>query len=176
MVYAIFNDSYGVLANLFHGLGLEYVNISRSQEHFRSFLVFTSIWKSAGWSSIIYLAAITNIDTEMYEAAIIDGANKWHRITRITLPCISPIIAIVLIFAVGAVLSQDFEQIYMLSGENAGLLAVSDTFESYVFREGIRSNNFSFPAAINIFQSFFGMWLILGVNRLAKKLGYEGIW
>lgn len=176
MVYAIFNDHYGVLAGAADWLGLPYNNISRDPEHFRTFLVLTAIWKTAGWSSIIYLAAITNIDPEQYEAATIDGANKWQRIVHITLPSIAPIIAIVLILSVGAILTQDFEQIYILSGENPSLLRVSDIFESYVFREGIKANNFSFPAAVGIFQSFVGMWLIIAVNHIAKKLGHEGIW
>lgn len=176
MVYSIFNENYGVLANVFRMLDIDYVNISRSPEHFVSFLVITSIWKTVGWSSIIYLAAITNIDPGLYEAAIIDGANKWQRITSITLPSIAPVIAIVLILSVGAILTQDFEQIYMLSGENPSLLVVSDIFESYVFREGIKANNFSFPAALSVFQSFFGLLMIVGVNWIAKRLGHEGIW
>lgn len=176
IVYVVFNEHFGALAKVAGWFGIDYVNMSRDPDLFREFLVLTSIWKTAGWSSIIYLAALTNIDPELYEAARIDGASRMQLITKISIPCIAPIIAIVLIFSVGSILTQDFEQIYILSGENPSLLAVSDTFESYVFREGIKSNNFSFPAAVGIFQSFFGMWLILGVNKFSKKLGYGGIW
>ena len=176
IVYVVFNEHFGAISWVASLLGADYVNISRDPDSFREFLVITSIWKTAGWSSIIYLAALTNIDPELYEAARIDGAGRMKLIYKISLPCIAPIIAIVLIFSVGSILTQDFEQIYILSGENPSLLAVSDTFESYVFREGIKSNNFSFPAAVGIFQSFFGMWLILAVNKLSKRLGYEGIW
>lgn len=176
MAYAVFNGTFGAVKSLFDLVGWQYTDISRDPDSFRWFLVLTSIWKSAGWSSILYLAAITNIEEELYEAAVIDGANKAQQIRYITMPGIAPTIAIVLILSVGAILSSDFEQIYLLSGENPAILAVADVLESYVFREGIRQNNFSFPAAVGIFQSVFGLILILGTNRLARKLGYAGIW
>jgi len=176
LVYIIFNSNFGVLAGIFKAFGMEYTDMSRDPNTFRWFLLLTTVWKTTGWNTILYLAAITGVDEELYEAAKIDGANKFQQIMKILMPSIMPTIAVVFILNVGSILAQDFEQIYVLSGGNPSVLAVADVLESYVFREGIRANNFSFPATVGIFQSVFGLILIMITNKFAHKLGYEGIW
>ncbi len=176
MSFSIFNQYTGVLLRVFGNLGIPYTDISRNPDAFVSFLVMTSIWKGAGWGSIIYLAALAGIDQQLYEAATIDGASRFQQTIRITIPLLMPICAIILILSVGRILTEDFQQIYLFAGENASLNRVSDVFETYIYRMGIRKANFSFPAAVGIFQSFFGALLVLGSNKISKKLGYEGIW
>ena len=129
-----------------------------------------------GWSSIIYLASLSGIDQELYEAATVDGASRWKLLTRITLPLLMPICAIVLILSVGSLIGGDFEQIYLFQRDNPSLVKISDILETYIYRNGIRAVNFSTPAAVGIFQSFFAAVLVLTTNKIAKKLGYDGIW
>jgi len=176
IVLAVFNPYYGALQRIFYSLGIEYIDISTNPGYFVFFLVMLSVWKSAGMGSIIYLAAISGIDNQLYEAATIDGAGKWKQMVYITIPSIMPVCAIVLILSVGSLLSGDFEQIFLFAKDNPELIRVSDIFETFIYRTGIRSANFSFPAAVGIFQSVFASILVLSVNKLAKKFGYEGIW
>jgi len=176
IVFSVFNNYYGILKRLVEAFGIKYMDISVEPKYFIIFLVLTSIWKSAGMGSIIYLAAITGIDKNLYEAAAIDGAGRWKQTVNITIPTILPICAIVFILSVGTLLTGDFEQIYLFAKENSELVRISDIFETYIYRNGIRAANFSFPAAVGVFQSFFAALLVLGTNKIAKKLGYGGIW
>lgn len=174
--FTLFNPYYGVFQNLFETLGLPYTDITTNSKSFIGFIVGSSIWKGMGMQSIIYLAALSNMDIEMFEAATVDGANRRQKLWHITLPTIAPVCAVVLILAVGGLLTGDFEQIYLFAGENAQLRAVSDVFETFVYRNGIRAAQFSFPAAVGLFQSFFACILVLLTNWVSKKFGYEGIW
>ncbi len=174
--FTLFNPYYGVFQNVFTALGIPYTDITTNTRTFISFIVGSSIWKGMGMQSIIYLAALSNMDMEMFEAATVDGANRRQKLWHITLPTIAPVCAVVLILAVGGLLTGDFEQIYLFAGENAQLRMVSDVFETFVYRNGIRAAQFSFPAAVGLFQSVFACILVLITNWLSKKFGYEGIW
>lgn len=177
--YVIFNGYTGVFKNLFDTLGLPYTDPTSNPNTFVAFIVGSHVWKSLGWGSIIYLASIAGIDQEIYEAAVIDGAGRWKRLLHITLPEIAPVIAIQLILSVGSLLGSDFEQIYLFQGGqryNPMLVAVSDTFDTWVYRNGIASGAFSSSAAVGVFQSTFGAMLVFITNFISKKLGYEGIW
>lgn len=174
--FTLFNPYYGVLKNVADALGLSYTDPTTNPNTFIGFLVASGIWKGMGMQSIIYLAALSGIDTEMYEAAKVDGVNRFQKLWYITLPSIAPICAIVLILAVGGILSGDFEQIYLFAGNNAQLATLSDVFETFVYRNGIRAAEFSFPSAVGLFQSFFACILVLLTNWISKKIGYDGIW
>lgn len=174
--FVLFNPYYGVFRQLFEALGLNYTDPTTNTETFISFLVGSGIWKGMGMQSIIYLAALSNMDTEMFEAATVDGANRFQQLLHITLPTIAPTCAVVLILAVGGLLSGDFEQTYLFAGQNAQLIHISEVFETFVYRNGIRAAEFSFPAAVGLFQSFFSCLLVLLTNWIAKKLGYDGLW
>lgn len=174
--FVLFNPYYGVFQNLFSALGLEYTDITTNSETFIEFIVTSSIWKGMGMQSIVYLAALSNMDMEMFEAATVDGANRWQKLWYITLPTLAPVCAIVLILAVGGLLSGDFEQIYLFVGSNAQLNSVADIFETFVYRNGIRGAEYSFPAAVGLFQSFFACILVLITNWISKRLGHGGIW
>ncbi len=175
----ILSDYTGAIKPLFEVLGIDYHNPSKTPDTFVAFLVVIHVWKSLGWGSIIYLAALSGIDQEMLEAASIDGAGRWKRLIHITLPSLAPMIAIQLILTTGSILGSDFEQIYLYTGGqryNPQLTAVADTFDTWIYRNGIASGSFSSASAMGLFQALFGAGLVLLTNKISKRLGYEGIW
>jgi len=136
--------------------------------------VLSSIWEGAGWGSIIYLAAITGIDQEQFEAARMDGASKFQQIWHITLPGIKATIAIMLILRMGSMMDIGFEQIYMLS--NQAVYRVSDVISTYVYRVGIEGARYSYTAAIGLFQSVISMILVFTTNKIVQKMGETSLW
>jgi putative aldouronate transport system permease protein len=142
-------------------------------ESFRSVLVLSDIWKGVGWGTIIYLAAITGINPELYEAAKIDGANRYHLIRFITLPSIASTIVILLILRTGHILSAGFDQVFILY--NPLVYNVADILDTYVYRVGLTSGRFPLATAAGLFQSVVGLVLLLITNSLAKRLGERGI-
>lgn len=141
---------------------------------FRSVLVFTEGWKGVGWSAIVYLAAITSIDPQLYEAAIVDGANKFKRIWYITLPGISPTIILLLILNIGSLLDAGFQQILVMY--NPMVYSVADIIGTYVYRVGLGQMNFSYGSAVGLFNSVVAFVLIVSGNYVAKKLVGRSIW
>lgn len=141
---------------------------------FRPLMVITSIWKGAGWGSIIYLAALTGIDTQLYEAAIIDGATRLQRIVHITVPCIKPTIIIMLILRAGDLMESNFEQIYNFLNDNT--LAVGDVISTYVYRIGITKMQYSIATAIDLFTTVICFAMVIFSNTVANKVGEQGIW
>lgn len=145
-----------------------------SKAHFRGVLVVSDLWRTIGWNSIVYLAAMTSIDPSLYEAATVDGAEWYHKIWHVTLPAIAPIISLMLILRCGELLNAGFEQIFNLY--SAVVYEVADIIDTYVYREGLVSLNYSYSTAVNVFKSVIAMVLVLGSNFFAKKMGQEGIW
>ena len=136
--------------------------------------IVSGIWKSAGWGTIIYLAAISGIDPQLYEAARMDGAGKFRQIVHITLPGISSTAAILLILNLGNFMDIGFEQILMLS--NSVVRGVADVIPTYVYRVGLQGGLFSYTAGIGFFQSLVGLVLVWGTNRIVKAIGGTGLW
>jgi len=136
--------------------------------------VFLGVWKSLGWNSIIYLAALTGINPELYEAAEIDGANRWQKIRYVTLPGIRPTIITLLILNLGQILSSDFDRPYALS--NALVYDVSNVLATYVYTYGIRGLQFSLTTAVGLFQSVVCVIFLFAANALAKRYGERGVW
>lgn len=136
--------------------------------------IVSGIWKESGWGTIIYLAAISNVDPQLYEAAYIDGANKWRQTWHITLPAIKPTIVILLILRMGSMISVGFDQIYLLS--NSYVREVSEVFSTYTYRMGIQNIQYSYTTAIGLFQSVVNLVLLTGTNYIARKSGEQGIW
>lgn len=164
----------GLINTIITSLGKEPVYFLGSSKYFRSVLVISSVWQSIGWGSIIYLAAMTNIDPQLYEAATVDGANWLQRIVHVTLPAILPIISMMLILDVGKLLDGGFEQIYLLY--SPVVYDVADTIDTYVYRDGLENLNYAYATAVSVFKSLVAMILVLGTNFITKKLGQEGIW
>ncbi|MCG8501363.1 MAG: ABC transporter permease subunit [Firmicutes bacterium] len=136
-------------------------------------LVFSAIWQSVGWGSIIYIAAISGINPELYEVAIIDGGNRWQQMWYITLPSIMPTIFVLLILRMGHIMGSNFEQIYVLYNPN--VYSTGDVISTYVFRGGLGKGNYSFSAAIGLFQSVIGFVLMMIANKASKKFG-RSLW
>ncbi len=136
--------------------------------------VISGIWKEVGWGTIIYLAAITGIDPQLYEAAIIDGAGKFRQIISVTIPCLVPTIVIQLILRMGGMMDVGMEPVLLLS--NDVVRDVSDVFSTYVYRQGVLKTQYSLTTATGLFQSVVSAILLLSTNAIAKKLTGDGIW
>jgi putative aldouronate transport system permease protein len=132
------------------------------------------IWKEMGWGTIIYLAAITGINPELYEAAEVDGAGRWGKIWHITLPAIRPTIVVLLIMNLGRILGIEFDRPYTLA--NPTVMDVADVISTFVYRVGIRSNQLSYSAAIGLFQSVICVLFLIASNTVAKRSGERGVW
>ena len=169
----LLSPSWGIVNNLVKELGGEPIFFLGKAEYFRGLVVATSIWKNAGWDTIIYLAAVTSINPELYEAASIDGASRLQRIWHITLPGMKSTIVILLLLNIGSLMTNGFEQIYML--QNGSNLAVSEVFETYSYRLGIINGRFSFATTVGLFSSVVGFTLLFIANRVAKRMGEDGV-
>ena len=141
---------------------------------FRPMITVQVIWKETGWGTIIFLAALSGVDEQLYEAAIIDGAGRWKQLWHITLPSIKGTIVIMLILRMGTVLDNGFEHIFLMS--NALNRSVSEVFDTYVYTTGIKQASFSYAAAVGLFKSIVSVILVQTVNSLAKKTGESGLY
>lgn len=141
---------------------------------FYPLVVLSDIWKNVGWGSIIYLAALTAIDPALYEAAELDGANRWQRMAHITLPGISPTIGVLLILSLSGILNAGFDQIYLM--QTASTLQMSEVLDTYVLKRGIQQGNFSYAAAVGIFRSVISMVLIVTVNFISRRTSEISLW
>jgi putative aldouronate transport system permease protein len=147
--------------------------LMNSKNWVMTYIVF-GVWKEMGWGTIIYLAAITGINPELYEAAEVDGAGRWRKLWHITLPGIRPTIVVLLIMNIGRILGIEFDRPYTMA--NRVVRDVSDVLSTLVYRVGILSNQFSLTAAIGLFQSVICVIFLVAANSLAKKFGERGIW
>lgn len=172
--YIILSPSNGFINQVVKHLGGETINFLGSDKHFLGVLVSTGIWKDVGWSSILYLAAISNIDLSMYEAAKIDGASRFQNIWYITIPSIVSIISIKLILSVGNVLNAGFEQIFLLYSPL--VYNVADIIDTYTYREGLVNLNYSFGTAVSLTKSVIALGLIIMTDKATKKIGMGGLW
>ena len=163
----------GPINGLINFLGGETVNFLTDTRTFRPIIIIQTIWKNSGWGTIVFLAALSNVDVEQYEAAIVDGAGRFRQVWHITLPAIRSVIVILFILQMGNVLDNGFDQIFLMS--NAGNRSVSDVLDTFTYREGIINGAFSYTTAIGLFKAVIGLILILGSNKLAKKAGESGI-
>ena len=165
-------SSRGVVAQAFRALGQESPMFLGSNDWFVPTLIITNIWQSVGWSTIIYLAALTGIDPQLHEAAAIDGANRWQRVRHVTLPGIASTIALLACLNLGNVLQAGFDQVFTLY--NPAVYATGDILDTYVYRVGLISARYSLGAAIGLLKSVLGFILIVTAYRLADKYtGYR---
>lgn len=142
--------------------------------YFRGTLVALSVWKGVGWGAIIYLAALAGVNPELYEAAYIDGANRWNQMIYITLPSLLPVITILFILNVGSIVEDDFDQIFNLY--NPTVFSVGDVLSTYTYRRGLTEMQYSFATAVGLFQNVLAFILVLVTNKISKKFGEYGIW
>ena len=163
----------GFLNHFLIGIGGKPLDIMTNPDFFKPLVVLQVIWKESGWSTIIFMAAITAIDLSLYEAAVVDGANKWRRMWHITLPGIRNIIILLLILRIGAILSTGFEQIF-LQRSAVGLNA-SEVVDTFVYDRGIVNGDWGFSAAVALLKMLIGALLIYAANRTAKRFGEGGL-
>jgi putative aldouronate transport system permease protein len=174
IVQALVSPTYGLINAVIKQLGYEPVYFMIEPRFFRGMLVLVDLWVNTGWGAIIYLAAITSIDNELYSAAEIDGANKFRKIIHVTMPGIVPIIIILFIFRVGAILNAGFEQVLMFYTPLT--YDVGDIIETYIYRMGLERSDYSFSTAAGLFNSVVSLILVLITNKIAHKCGQQGIW
>jgi putative aldouronate transport system permease protein len=160
-----------ILISMFGGRQIIFLSDPR---FFRSILVITEAWKNTGWSSIVYLSAITAIDTDLYQAAAIDGAGKLRRIWHITLPGIKSTMVFILILRVGSALTNDLEQVLMFY--NPMVYETGDVLGTYLYRIGIGQMKYSFTTAAGLFTSIISTILMVSANYFAYKIGERGMW
>lgn len=170
----ILQPSTGIINDLVELLGFERIHFLSDSSWFRTVLVTSDLWKGVGWGTILYLAALSGIDPEMYEAATVDGANKWQQTLHITIPSLVPTIVILFILSMGNILEVGFEQVFILL--NPLVYSVGDVIETYVYRVGITQGQFSYTTAVGLFKSVIALVLVVLANSIAKRLGQNGIW
>lgn len=165
--------NYGAINYAISILGFEKINFMGDPKYFRSLIIITDIYKTAGWGTIIYLAAIAGINPELYDAALIDGANRWQQTLRITLPSILNVIIMLFILRLSQLLNAGFDQVFVLY--NSLVYETGDILDTYVYREGIRSGNYSYATAVGLVKSTVGFILIYTSDRFFKKVSGRGI-
>lgn len=176
LIRELFSPTRGVVNEVIKAFGGEPIYFLANPNYFVFVLILTYIWQSVGWGTIIYLAAIASIDQEQYESAVIDGASRFQRAIYITVPCIMPTVATVLVLNLGGVLNAGFDQIFNLYNEN--VYAVADILDTYVYRVGLIKFDYSYSAAIGLFKNVIGIILVVGSNLVIKKMtrGEYKIW
>lgn len=174
LVLGLLSPTYGLVNAVLNQLGIDSIHFLAKPGYFRGLLVLLDMWRYTGWDAIIYLAAIASIDQEMYEAAYIDGAGMFKRIWHITLPSIMEIIMLMFILRIGSILNSDFQTVFLLY--SPAVYSVGDIIDTFVYREGLIHQQFSFTTAVGLFKSTTGLVLIIAVNKISKKLGMTGIW
>jgi putative aldouronate transport system permease protein len=145
-----------------------------SEEWFRPMIVGSGLWKEVGWNTILYLAAVTTIDPQLYEAAKVEGAGKLAQIRHITLPGIMPTITIVLILSIPSLITVGLDQIYPLM--NPANMAVADVLDTYVLRSGLQQGYFGMATAVGLLSSVLALILVLATNQLSRRINGEGLW
>lgn len=176
MMYQFFSPKLGVVNNLIRVVGGSPVLFMGSLGYFRHMYVWSGVWQSAGWGSIIYLAALSSIDPTLYEAAVVDGASRFRRLWHIDLPGIRPTMIILLILNVGQVMTIGFEKAFLM--QNPANIANSEIIATYVYKIGFVSGlpNYSYAAAIGLLNSIVNLVLLVGVNRLARTVTETSLW
>lgn len=170
----ILSPQRGIIAYVYTLLGLEPVHWLTNKATFRGLLVGTGIWQSIGWGSIIYLAALSSIDPGLYESASIDGANRFQQAVHITLPSLVSVMTILLLLQIGRILDESFGQIFNLY--NPLVYAVSDVFETYIYRSGIENALYDYSAAVGLFKNVAGVTILVIANSIIKRFSEYAIW
>lgn len=170
----LFSPTRGVINYILGMVGFESISFLTNEGWFLVILVASNIWWTVGWGSIIYLAGLTNIDPQQYEAAIVDGAGRWKQTIHVTLPGILPVMSIMLILSMGDLLNAGFDQIFNLY--NPMVMDISDIIDTYVYRKGLIDFEYSFSTAANLFKNVISFALVLCTNAIVSKYNDYSIW
>jgi putative aldouronate transport system permease protein len=164
----------GIINTFLRRLGMERIAFMNESRYFRPIYAISSIWQTFGWSAIIYLASMSAINPELYEASKIDGANRWQQLRHITIPGIIPTISILLILAIGSVMMSNTEIILLLY--NPAIYDTADVIGTFTYREGIRYGKYSYATAVGIFTAAVNFMMLSAANRASKKISSHGLW
>jgi len=174
VLLVLLSPGSGLLNEIIQGFGGEPIPFLTSPDHFRWVVILSDIWKETGWSTILYLAALLAISPDLYEAAAVDGATPLQRIWYISLPGILPVIVLVTLLRLGHILEAGFNQIFVLY--SVPVYSVGDIIDTWVFRQGVLSFQFSLATAVGFFKGVIGLILILVSNRIAKRWAQQSIY
>lgn len=170
----LFSPETGIIGQHLRNSDGSVINLLGSAKSFLWVYVFSEIWQHSGWNAIIYLAALSSVDPQLYDAAKMDGANRWQLLRYVDIPAIVPSMMILLILSMGNLLNANFDKIYLL--QNTMNLSASEVISTYVYKLGIESNQFSYAAAIGLFSTIINVVFLLVTNRLSKKTADMSLW
>jgi putative aldouronate transport system permease protein len=173
--FAFLNSDTGYVNAILRSLGQEPVNWYAEPQYWYAILVFLSVWKGLGYFTIIYLAGILNINPEYYEAARIDGANKWHEVRYISLPLVRPLIIINVLLAIGRIFFANFDFIYNVTRDSSLLLPVVNVIDTFVYRSLAAVGNFNLASAAGFFQAVMGLILVVAANELVRRIDSDQV-
>ncbi len=174
MLFIFFSPGTGIVNNLIRSLGGSPIDFLGNPDLFPHMFVWSAAWQNTGWASIIYVSALSGVSQEIHEAAIVDGAGKLQRIWNIDIPAILPTIITLLILNSGQIMSVGYEKVYLM--QSAGNLSTSEIISTHVYKIGIQGAQYSYAAAIGLFNNVINMAIILVVNKLSDKLTGAGLW
>ena len=169
-----FTSTYGFITQLMTLFGFPKQNMMMNPDFFQPVYVISDIWQGIGWGSIIYIAAISGISAELYEAARIDGAGRWKQALHVTIPGILPTIITMLILRIGNMMSLGFEKIILLY--NSSIYETADVISTYVYRKGLLDQSYSFSTAVGLFNSMINLLLLVAANRICKRVTEHSLW
>nr|WP_242496382.1 ABC transporter permease subunit [Xylanimonas protaetiae] len=164
----------GTVNQMLGWFGVDPIIFMQHAEFFRPIWIISEAWQTVGWGTILYLAALTTVDEQLYEAARIDGANRWRQTWHVTLPGIRPTIVVLMVLNIGTFMAVGFEKVLLL--QNPLIYSTADVLSTYLFRIGIGASNFSLATAIGLFQSLIGLVLIVSANFVSRKLVGSSLW
>ena len=164
----------GIINDLIALTGGERISFLTRPEYFRTIYIVSDIWQHLGWDAIIYIAALTGIDPQLYEAATIEGANRYQKTVHVTLPCIAPTITIMLILRVGNLMNLGYEKILLLY--SGATYETADVISTFVYRRGLMTADFSYGTAVGLFQSVVSLLLVVSTNWIGKRISDTGLW
>lgn len=175
MINVLFQNNSGILANMMKSIGMvaESTNVLGSEKTFIPLYVLTGVWQGMGWNSIIYIAALSSVDTQLYDACKIDGANRWQTMWHIDFPAILPTIMILLIMNMGNVLNVGFDKVFLM--QNSLNLGISQVISTYVYSVGIKSSQFSFGTAVGLFNTVVNFLFLIFTNWISKRTTGTGL-
>lgn len=174
MLRAMLSPTDGIVNAIIQSMGGQPINFFGTAKYFRPLYIGSGVWQTFGWNSIIYLAALTNADQSLYEAARIDGANRWQQLLHVSIPCILPTMVILLIMQLGKTMSVGYEKIILMYEPST--YEVADVISTYVYRRGVVQGQFSFSTAIGLFNSVCNMILLVAVNTISRRISEVSLW
>jgi putative aldouronate transport system permease protein len=173
LTFLMFSQQQGIVNKILPAIGLQKIDVLTNPKTFWAMLTAQTMWKEAGWGTIIFLASLSGIDPQLYEACVMDGGSRWRQLWHITLPGIRPVIITLLILRMGSIIDTSFEQVYLM--QNGAVAEVSDVFDTFVYRFGVQQGQYGFSSSVGMFKSLIGLVFVLGTNKLSKLFGQDGI-